>query len=239
MCYCLAITELDPKRSNVLFERFISKERDEPPDIDVDFEHSRREEIIQYIYKKYGRHRAALTAVVSCYRTKGAIHDVGSALGFAVDQIDRLTKNLSGWDNPSELGERLAEMGFDPKLRRVRQLVEFAQALYGPPRHLSQHPGGFVIARHRLDHLVPIENAAMPDRSVIQWDKDDIEALELMKVDILGLGMLSCIRRAMELIAKQIQKPFSMQDVGKEDAAVYAMLCRGESTGVFQVESRA
>ena len=239
VCYCLAITELDPKRSNVLFERFISKERDEPPDIDVDFEHSRREEIIQYIYKKYGRHRAALTAVVSCYRTKGAIHDVGSALGFAVDQIDRLTKNLSWWDKQSELGERLVEMGFDPKVRRVRQLVEFAQALYGFPRHLSQHPGGFVIARHRLDHLVPIENAAMPDRSVIQWDKDDIEALGLMKVDILGLGMLSCIRRAMALIANQVQRPFSLQDVGKEDPAVYAMLCRGESTGVFQVESRA
>ena len=239
VCYCLAITELDPKRINVLFERFISKERNEPPDIDVDFEHSRREEIIQYIYKKYGRHRAALTAVVSCYRTKGAIRDVGRALGFAVDQIDRLTKNLSWWDKQSELGERLVEMGFDPKVRRVRQLVHFAQALYGFPRHLSQHPGGFVIARYRLDHLVPIENAAMPDRSVIQWDKDDIDALGLMKVDILGLGMLSCIRRAMELIAKQVQRPFSLHDVGKEDPAVYAMLCRGESTGVFQVESRA
>ncbi len=239
VCYCLGITELDPKRTNVLFERFVSKERDEPPDIDVDFEHNRREEIIQYIYAKYGRHRAALTAVVSCYRTKGALRDVGRALGFSIDQMDRLTKNLSWWDKQSELGERLVEMGFDPKVRRVRQLVEHALTLYGFPRHLSQHPGGFVIARYRLDELVPIENAAMPDRTVIQWDKDDIEALGLMKVDVLGLGMLSCIRRALELVSAQLQKPFAMQNIGKEDAAVYGMLCRGESTGVFQVESRA
>ena len=239
VCYCLGITELDPKRTSVLFERFVSKERNEPPDIDVDFEHNRREEIIQYIYEKYGRHRAALTAVVSCYRTKGAIKDVGGVLGFSIDQLDRLTKNLSWWDKQSELGERLIEMGFDPKVRRVRQLVEFAQALYGFPRHLSQHPGGFVIARDRLDHLVPIENAAMPERTVIQWDKDDIDALGLMKVDILGLGMLSCIRRALALVSTQLQKPFAMQNVSKEDAAVYNMLCRGESTGVFQVESRA
>jgi error-prone DNA polymerase len=239
VCYCLHITELDPKRTSVLFERFVSKERNEPPDIDVDFEHHRREEIIQYIYTKYGRHRAALTAVVSCYRTKGAIKDVGSALGFSIDQLDRLTKNLSWWDKQSELDERLSEMGFDLKVRRVRQLVEYAQALYGFPRHLSQHPGGFVIARDRLDHLVPIENAAMPERTVIQWDKDDIDALGLMKVDILGLGMLSCIRRALELVSAQLQKPFALQNVTKEDANVYAMLCKGESTGVFQVESRA
>ena len=239
VCYCLGITELDPKRTNVLFERFVSKERDEPPDIDVDFEHNRREEIIQYIYKKYGRHRAALCATVSAYRTKGALRDVGKALGFSIDQMDRLTKNISWWDKQSELRERLVEMGFDPKVRRVRQLVEHAQTLYGFPRHLSQHPGGFVIARYRLDELVPIENAAMPDRTVIQWDKDDIDALGLMKVDILGLGMLSCIRRALEFVSKQLQKPFAMQDIKKEDKAVYDMLCRGESTGVFQVESRA
>jgi error-prone DNA polymerase len=239
VCYCLGITELDPKRTSVLFERFVSKERDEPPDIDVDFEHQRREEIIQYIYTRYGRERAALCAVVTAYRTKSAIRDVGKALGFSLDQMDRLTKNLSWWDKRSELPQRLIEIGFDPTVRRVRQLVEYAQTLYGFPRHLSQHPGGFVIARYRLDHLVPIENAAMPDRTVIQWDKDDVEALGLMKVDILGLGMLSCIRRALELVSQQLQKPFVMQNITKEDPAVYRMLCKGESTGVFQVESRA
>ena len=239
VCYCLGITELDPKRTSVLFERFVSKERDEPPDIDVDFEHQRREEIIQYIYTRYGRERAALCAVVTAYRTKSAIRDVGKALGFTLDQMDRLTKNLSWWDKRSELPQRLIEIGFDPTVRRVRQLIEYAEALYGFPRHLSQHPGGFVIARYRLDHLVPIENAAMPDRTVIQWDKDDVEALGLMKVDILGLGMLSCIRRALALVSQQLQKPFVMQNITKEDPAVYAMLCRGESTGVFQVESRA
>jgi len=239
VCYCLGITELDPGRTSVLFERFVSRERDEPPDIDVDFEHERREEIIQYIYQRYGRERAALCATVSAYRTKGAIRDVGNALGFSVDQMDRLTKNLSWWDKPAELQDRLTEMGFDPTMVRVKQLVKYAQMLYGFPRHLSQHPGGFVIARGRLDHLVPIEDAAMPERTVIQWDKDDIDALGLMKVDILGLGMLSCIRRALDLVAGQLQRPFTMQDIGKEDPAVYAMLCRGESTGVFQVESRA
>lgn len=239
VCYCLGITELDPSRINVLFERFVSRERDEPPDIDVDFEHERREEVIQYIYEKYGRHRAALCATVSAYRTKGAIRDVGKALGFSIDQMDRLTKNLSWWDKRSELQERLTEIGFDPTATRVKQLIKYAQMLYGFPRHLSQHPGGFVISRGRLDHLVPIEDAAMPERTVIQWDKDDIDALGLMKVDILGLGMLSCIRRALALVAKQLQRPFTMQDIGKEDKAVYRMLCRGESTGVFQVESRA
>ena len=239
VCYCLGITELDPKRTSVLFERFVSKERDEPPDIDVDFEHQRREEIIQYIYQRYGRERAALCAVVTAYRTKSALRDVGKALGFSLDQMDRLTKNLSWWDKRSELSQRLIEIGFDPSMRRVRQLVEYTEALYGFPRHLSQHPGGFVIARYRLDHLVPIENTAMPDRTVIQWDKDDVEALGLMKVDILGLGMLSCIRRALELVSQQLQKPFVMQNITKEDPAVYDMLCRGESTGVFQVESRA
>ena len=239
VCYCLGITELDPKRTSVLFERFVSKERNEPPDIDVDFEHQRREEIIQYIYRRYGRERAALCAVVTAYRTKSALRDVGKALGFSIDQMDRLTKNLSWWDKRSELDKRLIEMGFDPNVSRVRQLVAHTQALYGFPRHLSQHPGGFVIARYRLDHLVPIENAAMPDRTVIQWDKDDVEALGLMKVDILGLGMLSCIRRALALVSQQLQKPFVMQNITKEDPAVYRMLCKGESTGVFQVESRA
>ncbi|HPT55710.1 MAG TPA: error-prone DNA polymerase [Casimicrobium sp.] len=239
VCYCLGITELDPSRTHVLFERFVSKERDEPPDIDVDFEHQRREEIIQYIYTRYGRERAALCATVVSYRTKGALRDVGKALGFSLDQVDRITKNLSWWDKKSELDERLIEIGFDPNVRRVRQLMEYTMELIGFPRHLSQHPGGFVIARGQLDALVPIENATMPDRTVIQWDKDDIEALGLMKVDILGLGMLSCLRRALELVSAQTQQPFTMQNINGKDPKVFDMLCRGESTGVFQVESRA
>ncbi|MBL8310508.1 MAG: error-prone DNA polymerase [Burkholderiales bacterium] len=239
ICYCLHITELDPQRSHLLFERFISNERDEPPDIDVDFEHERREEIIQHIYQTYGRHRAALCAVVICYRTKGAIRDVGRALGFSQDQLDRISSNLSWWDNKTELDDRLHEMGFDPALPRVRQLIHYTGQLRGFPRHLSQHPGGFVLADHRLDQQVPIENATMADRSVIQWDKDDIEALGMMKVDVLGLGMLTCIRRALALIGQQLGQTFGMHDIPAEDPQVYDMLCRGESTGVFQVESRA
>ncbi len=239
VCYCLGITELDPSRTHVLFERFVSTERNEPPDIDVDFEHQRREEIIQYIYAKYGRERAALCATVVSYRAKGALRDVGKALGFSLDQVDRITKNLSWWDEKSELNQRLIEIGFDPSVHRVRQLIEYTVALIGFPRHLSQHPGGFVIARGRLDALVPIENAAMPERTVIQWDKDDIEALGLMKVDILGLGMLSCLRRALALVSAQTQQPFTMQNINSKDSHVFNMLCRGESTGVFQVESRA
>jgi error-prone DNA polymerase len=239
VCFCLQITELDPDRVNMLFERFVSKERNEPPDIDVDFEHERREEVIQYIYKKYGHKRAALCAAVSAYRTKGALRDVGKALGFSLDQLDRMSKNMTWWDDRTELCTRLEEIGFDPKLRRVKQLVDNVHTLYGFPRHLSQHPGGFVIARERLDRLVPIENASMSDRTVIQWDKDDIDALGLLKVDVLGLGMLSCIRRAVALVGEALKKPFTMHDIPAEDPSVYAMLQRGESTGVFQVESRA
>lgn len=239
VCYCLGITELDPEKINVLFERFVSIDRDEPPDIDVDFEHERREEIIQYIYEKYGRDRAALCATVSCYHTKGAIRDVGKALGFSIDQIDRISKNLSWWDGRDGLDNRLLEMGFDPEVNRVKQLIKYTLELIDFPRHLSQHPGGFVIAQARLDRQVPIENAAMPDRTVIQWDKDDIDSLGLMKVDVLGLGMLSCLRRALNLVGTQLGKSFAMHDIPKDDKAVYQMLCKGESTGVFQVESRA
>jgi error-prone DNA polymerase len=239
ICYCLHITELDPERSHLLFERFVSRERNEPPDIDVDFEHERREEIIQYIFKKYGRDRAALCATVICYRTKGAIRDVGKALGFSEDQVDRISKNLSWWDKKNNLDTRLIEMGFDPATPRVQQLIHFTNQLRGFPRHLSQHPGGFVIAQERLDRQVPIEDAAMPDRTVIQWDKDDIDELGLMKVDVLGLGMLTCLKRAMHLVGQINGTCFSMHDVPKEDKAVYEMLCRGDSTGVFQVESRA
>ena len=239
VCYCLGITELDPDKINVLFERFISIDRNEPPDIDVDFEHERREEIIQYIYQKYGRDRAALCATVACYHTKGAIRDVGKALGFSLDQVDRISKNLSWWDKRDGLNDRLIEMGFDPEVNRVRLLLQYTEEIIGFPRHLSQHPGGFVIAQGRLDRQVPIEDAAMPDRTVIQWDKDDIDALGLMKVDILGLGMLSCLRRALQLVSAQQGASLTMHEIPKDDKAVYRMLCRGESTGVFQVESRA
>jgi error-prone DNA polymerase len=197
VCYCLGITEVDPARMSVLFERFISKERNEPPDIDVDFEHQRREEVMQYIYTKYGRHRAALTAALHTYRPRGALSDVGKALGLSLDQVDRLAGRMAWWDGKRIKPERLAEAGFDPASPVIAQLVELVHELIGFPRHLSQHSGGFVIARDRLDRLVPIENAAMADRTVIQWDKDDLDALGLLKIDVLALGMLSCVRRAL------------------------------------------
>ncbi len=243
VCYCLGITEVDPARMSMLFERFVSKERHEPPDIDVDFEHQRREEVMQYLFQKYGRDRAALCASVTTYRTKGAVRDVGRALGFSPDQLDRISRNLSWWDASGDMATRLEEIGLDPQSRQVQHLIRYVNELRGFPRHLSQHPCGFVIARDRLDRLVPIENAAMPDRTVIQWDKDDIDALGLMKVDVLALGMLSCIRRALDLVSaiegRGPEVPFRLQDIPAEDPATYDMLCRGESTGVFQVESRA
>ncbi|HEY4998382.1 MAG TPA: error-prone DNA polymerase, partial [Usitatibacter sp.] len=200
VCYCLGITEVDPGRMSVLFERFISKERNEPPDIDVDFEHQRREEVIQYIYRKYGRERAAIAAVVITYQPRSALRDVGKAMGLSLDQVDLLSKSMSWWDDREALTKRLVEGGFDPNNRVVKQVIELTQGLVGFPRHLSQHPGGFVIDNRRLSRLVPVENASMPDRTVIQWDKDDLDALGLLKVDVLGLGMLSCIRRAIDLV---------------------------------------
>ncbi|MEI8268060.1 MAG: error-prone DNA polymerase, partial [Betaproteobacteria bacterium] len=266
VCYCLHVTEVDPARMSVLFERFISAERNEPPDIDIDFEHQRREEVIQYLYRKYGRHRAALTGVVISYRPRSAVRDVGRALSLDLDRIDAVAKSIS-WitDSTTPAGrrldpERLREHGFDPAAPLCRLWLELTEALIGFPRHLSQHPGGFVIARDDLSQLVPVENAAMEGRSVIQWDKDDLDALGLIKVDILALGMLSALRRALTLVAfKQGMAPpllsppppsgappsacalpaFRLQDIPPEDAATYAMLSRGDSVGVFQVESRA
>lgn len=200
VCYCLGITEVDPARMSMLFERFISRERDEPPDIDVDFEHERREEVIQYIYRKYGRERAALAATVISYRPRSAIRDAGKALGFSLDQVDQLARNVSWWDEPQVLNQRLGEQGFDPNNARVRQLIYLVQELCRFPRHLSQHVGGFVISEHALANLVPVENAAMPDRTIIQWDKDDLETLGLLKIDCLALGMLTAIRRCLDLI---------------------------------------
>ena len=239
VCYALGITEVDPARMNLLFERFVSRERNEPPDIDVDFEHQRREEVIQYLYGKYGRHRAALAATVICYRPKSVLRDVGKALGLDLQQVDRLSGNLAWWDDRSRLPERLREAGFDPASPVMKQLLELAGTLIGFPRHLSQHVGGFVIARDRLSRLVPIENAAMPERSVIQWDKDDLDALGLLKVDILALGMLSAIRRALDLIGERRAGRFTMSDVPPEDPAVYEMIRRADTMGVFQIESRA
>jgi error-prone DNA polymerase len=233
VCYCLGITEVDPGRMSVLFERFISKERNEPPDIDVDFEHQRREEVIQYIYGKYGRERAAIAAVVITYQPRSALRDVGKALGLSLDQVDLLSKSMSWWDNRHALAKRLAEGGFDLDNRVVKQVIDLTQELVGFPRHLSQHPGGFVIDNRRLSRLVPVENATMADRTVIQWDKDDLDALGLLKVDVLGLGMLSCIRRALDLVGRK------MQDIPPEDPKVYEMIGRADTIGVFQIESRA
>ncbi|MDT3677316.1 MAG: error-prone DNA polymerase [Burkholderiaceae bacterium] len=238
VCYCLGITEVDPARASVLFERFISRERNEPPDIDVDFEHQRREEVIQYLYEKYGRDRAALTATVISYRSRSALRDVGRALGIDARRIEQLARGHSWWDAGMQPA-RLREAGFDPGSRVARQWLELASTLRGFPRHLSQHTGGFVIARDRLTRLVPVENAAMADRSVIEWDKDDLDALGLLKVDVLALGMLSAIRRALEFIGKRRDCSFRIQDVPAEDPSTYEMIARADTVGVFQIESRA
>ena len=239
VCYCLGITEVDPRRMQVLFERFISKERNEPPDIDVDFEHQRREEVMQYIYRKYGRDRAALTATLITYRPRSTLRDVGKALGLTLDQVDRLAKSMAWWDGKCVKAERLREAGFDPDNPVIQQLTELTHELIGFPRHLSQHTGGFVIDNRKLSRLVPIENAAMPGRTVIQWDKNDLDALGLLKVDVLALGMLSAIRRAIDLINGYRGSRLTVAAIPAEDSKVYDMLCRADSIGVFQVESRA
>jgi len=237
VCYVLGITEVDPSRMEMLFERFISKERNEPPDIDVDFEHERREEVIQYLYSKYGRHRAALTATVVTYRTRSAIRDVGKALGLSLEQVDRLARNTQWWEGYES--ERLREIGFDPANPVMKRLMVLVQQILGFPRHLSQHVGGFVIARDDLSRLVPIENAAMPERTIIQWDKDDLDALGLLKVDCLALGMLTAIHRACDLLSGFRGQPYSLASIPPEDPVVYEMIQHGDTVGVFQIESRA
>jgi len=265
VCYCLGITEVDPERMSVLFERFISRERNEPPDIDVDFEHQRREEVMQYLFAKYGRERAALTAALHTYRPRGALRDLGKALGFSLDQVDKLAKTVAWWDGRRIEPSQLLDAGFDPDNPLIAQLVDLVHQLIGFPRHLSQHSGGFVIARDKLSRLVPIENAAMAERTVIQWDKDDLDALGLLKVDVLALGMLSCLRRALDHVnafeagaaaatsvmkeavntatpvtaATRKKTALTVADIPAEDPQVYEMLGRGDSLGVFQVESRA
>ena len=239
VCYALGITEVDPSRMSLLFERFISRERNEPPDIDVDFEHERREEVIQYLYARYGRHRAALTATVISYRPRSAIRDVGKALGLDPLQVDRLARSMQWWDGREVDEARIREAGFDPANPLMVRLLGLTRELLGFPRHLSQHTGGFVISRGPLEELVPIENAAMPERTVIQWDKDDLDELGLLKVDVLGLGMLTAIRRALDLVSAFRGRRLCMQDVPPEDPAVYEMICRADTVGVFQIESRA
>jgi error-prone DNA polymerase len=239
VCYALHITEVNPACMEMLFERFISKERGEPPDIDVDFEHERREEVIQYLYAKYGRERAALAATVITYRPKSAMRDVGKALGFDLEQVDRLAKSMAWWDGRQVMPPRLEEAGFDPANPKVRLLIQLVEELMGFPRHLSQHVGGFVIARDKLSQLVPIENAAMAERTIIQWDKDDLDALGLLKIDILALGMLSAIRRALDEVSRLRGKQFTIADVPREDPAVYDMIGHADTVGVFQIESRA
>ena len=289
VCFCLGITEVNPALQNMLFERFLTKERNEPPDIDVDFEHQRREEVIQYIYDKYGRHRTALAATVIAYRTRSAIRDVGKALGLDGERVNRLSASHAWWDGSAQHRERLEENGFDPDSPVVQKLLELTGTLRSFPRHLSQHVGGFVISNDKLSRMVPIENAAMqapsdwdaetgrrtgyaPDevqgvddggavvgastiarsrrdngsallfptfRSVIQWDKDDLEELGLLKVDVLALGMLSAVRRSLDLIGQRYGRPFRMADIPQEDPVVYDMICAADTVGVFQIESRA
>ena len=209
------------------------------PDIDVDFEHERREEVIQYIYEKYGRHRAALAATVISYRPRSALRDVGKALGLTDIQVDALAKSLQWWDGPEIDDSRILECGLDPKSPVIKRLLYLVKEIMGFPRHLSQHVGGFVIAQDDLETLVPIENATMPDRTVIQWDKDDLEELGLLKVDVLGLGMLSAIRRSFDLLEDFHGKRYSIATIPSEDPAVYEMISRGDTMGVFQIESRA
>jgi len=239
VCYCLGITEVDPARMSLLFERFISRERNEPPDIDVDFEHERREEVIQYLYAKYGRQRAALAATVISYRPRSALRDVARAMGLDTLQVAALARSMQWWDGSGIDDERVREAGLDPSSPLLARVLALARTLLGFPRHLSQHVGGFVIARDLLEELVPVENAAMPDRTVIQWDKDDLDALGLLKVDVLGLGMLTAIRRAFDLVDHCRGTRWTLATVPAEDPSVYDMLGHADTVGVFQIESRA
>lgn len=239
VCYCLFITEIAPGQIGVLFERFISRERDEPPDIDVDFEKQRREEVIQYIYRKYGRERAAIAAAVSTYRSKNAVRDVGKALGMDESLVSHLTKNIAWWDSGEDLKKNIEDQGINIGSELLTHFFNLVKQIYGFPRHLSQHTGGFVISESRISDLVPLENASMPERTIIQWDKEDLESMKLLKVDVLSLGMLTAIRRAIEMIGIYDPAIKSMQDIPREDPETYNMLCRGDSVGVFQIESRA
>jgi len=240
VCYALGVTSVSPEIGTMVFERFISEARNEPPDIDVDFEHERREEVIQHIYEKYGRHRAGLCATVIHYRGKRAVREVGRAMGLSEDTLAAMAGQIWGWGGPGAVTDtRLAEIGLDPKDRRLRQTMALIDEIQGFPRHLSQHVGGFIITEGRLDELCPVENATMEDRTIIPWDKDDIDTLKILKIDILALGMLSCIRKAFDLMESHHHQRFTLATLPPEDPETYRMLCRADSLGVFQVESRA
>ncbi len=239
VCFCLGITEVDPERIDLLFERFISPERNEPPDIDVDFEHERREEVIQYIYEKYGRDRAGLAATVISYRSRSAIREVGKAFGLSDDVIGALSGSIWGWSSDGIKPEEAARIGLDPEARNVRQALALAQEITGFPRHLSQHVGGFVITRDRLDEVTPVANAAMEDRTTVEWDKDDLDALGMLKIDILALGMLSCIRKAFEFLKRDYGEDLTLATIPAEEPEVYRMIQRADTIGTFQIESRA
>jgi error-prone DNA polymerase len=239
VCYVLRITSIDPTLTGLLFERFVSVERREPPDIDVDFEHERREEVIQWIYETYGRDRAAICATVICYRGRGAVRDVGKAMGLPEDVTSALATQISHWGSDGLDDERAAELNLNLNDRRLRLTIDLARTLIGFPRHLSQHPGGFVLTQDRLDNLVPIEPAAMKDRQVIEWDKDDVEALRFMKVDVLGLGMLGCMRRAFNLLSEHRATDLDLATIPSDDPATYAMIQKADTIGTFQIESRA
>ena len=239
ICYALGITEVDPQHANLVFERFLSEARDEPPDIDVDFEHERREEVIQHVYDTYGRRRAALTATVISFRSRLALRETGKALGLSADTMGVLAQRVWGSHGKTPREEVVRELGLDPHSARLKRALELTSVLIGFPRHLSQHPGGFVMSEGRLDEIVPIGNAAMPDRTVIEWDKSDLDALGILKVDVLGLGMLSCVRKSFDLLTSHKALDMSIAKLPADDASVYDMLCDADSVGVFQVESRA
>ncbi len=239
VCYCLGITAVDPTRIDLLFERFVSAERNEPPDIDVDFEHARREEVIQYIYQKYGRDRAGIAATVITYRSRSAVRDVGKALGLSLDMVAALSRTIWGWSSEGVEEAHIRELGLDPEDPTLAMALSLTRELIGFPRHLSQHVGGFVITRSPLTEVVPVANAAMPDRTFVEWDKDDLDALGILKIDVLALGMLTCVGKAFDLLRGHYGRDLDLASVPAEDPAVYDMLCRADTVGVFQVESRA
>ena len=239
VCYCLGVTSVDPDHTDVLFERFVSQERDEAPDIDVDFEHERREEVLQYVYDKYGRDRTGIAAEVITYRPRLAVRDVGKALGLSLDCVDRLAKALDHYGDESGLAERAKQAGLDTNSPGVAQLLHLTAQILGFPRHLSQHVGGFVITRRSLAEVVPIENAAMPGRTMIEWDKNDLDILGILKVDCLALGMLTAIRKCFDLVDKHHAAKWTLATVPAEDPKVYDMICQADTIGVFQIESRA
>ncbi len=240
VCFCLGITSVDPNKTELLFERFVSPERKEPPDIDVDFQNDRREEVIQYIYEKYGREHCGITGVVVTYRGRSALRETAKVLGLSNDIIDALCKSVTGWGRGAVSGDIIGQMsGLDINAPRIKETIEIASILIGFPRHLSQHVGGFVITKTRLDECVPISNAAMEDRTFIEWDKDDLDTLGILKIDVLALGMLTCVSECFALLENHYQKKFNMATIPAEDSKTYDMICAADTIGVFQIESRA